>query len=426
MVEFRERVRPALEQAGRVPALPGVGVINTHDEDGLALALAAIPCRGGEKWIKMMETLASVAQASAPSDMRVGMFRAWVATFTKGRRINAATIHWLRSGLRDLTAPGQCLSEIQRHVGLGHLPRGEFIHELLAECASIRKQFPHLDRFVRMLESEAQYALGMQSDPLSRNANQIFAIPQQSARLWRELVNAEDLELGRAVTREILKGIGEMCRIVLGGEGMITVNLMVYAEARLFSERRLKPALLGNEIARQLWDGHEQYQTRGYLSVVEETTEHPQYIGFWVPDVRENPKALMPGAPHAYKTGEVQRLAVWDLPPFPINHGKMEQRWLDYLEGRVEGGFQEQMVVSLPVRDPRGSNPVLGVVNVNIQSSDPWERIMSRSWRNLLWDQVVYWIACLLPLLRTLYSPERLGFVGPRAQLALKPLDVAR
>jgi len=87
-----------------------------------------------------------------------------------------------------------------------------------------------------------------------------------------------------------------------------------------------------------------------------------------------------------------------DLPAFPIPDNNMARRWQRYMRGDDPGTFTFKLCISIPVESryaAEAENQPVAVVNVNIQSEEPWPRALSRSWRDLLDRFVEPWTALL-------------------------------
>lgn len=358
----------------------------------------AIPRPRWRPWLASLEDLHVGIKG-----VKIGGLRKVFRKATEPGRYGLAAWKWLRPnrpcpGLDELPA-------IQAFAGLEHVHAQTFALRLMNRCREIVREHPQLERWVLLRIAALEYVVHPVSAPIPDE------LRDSSIMLRASLFQAQHLcwqapkdagLLARRILSRAMEGAARAAVQAFGaGEGTLSSNLMVPMKGpTIFAPTDVARA--NHERAEELWRGLD-FERR--LVIVGET-RRAMHLGFWVPLVRGDRDALLPGAPTAFDHGEGAAVFKDDLPALVGFPAAVEARWRSFMTER----FRDRLFVALPFRAPDGTGAHVtpAVLNVNVSASDigPWRRAYHPEWLRFARDRVQPFVEIAFGALMVILAQE--------------------
>jgi hypothetical protein len=289
-------------------------------------------------------------------------------------------------GLGDLHA-------LKHQCQLDDLDDKQFAERLKFHCTQILHDHPSLTIWIERRSSLLEYVLHPPSTTPSYATQQVaqglrhgittaFSYMAAGVREAPLLERAE--EIADDVGFQALDAAAvEASAILGGGRSNAKANLMVPVRMRTPFLADVPPPLQETAGARHATEIWSKCNIAEECMVVAAQTEGAGHMGFWVPLIKGEGGANLPGAAAAYFLKQGDAVFRDDLPYLVGFPEAANSTWLDYMNKH----FPEDLFVSLrflvPTRPGTHSGSgVAAVLNVNVQPSDKsvWRRAYHREW----------------------------------------------
>jgi hypothetical protein len=313
--------------------------------------------------------------------VKIGVPSGFWRALTESFRYGFAAWRWLRPNepchvLRDI-------EQIRVAAGLDHVDLRTFAVRLIEAIKETMRLHPQLRRWGELRIAALDY-LADPPKPADQGLSDL-AVTLRNA-LWRAHHLAwhapeRGLNMVDDVLAQAMQAAAISATQALGIEGSscVSANLMVpFSQLDSFVPNE------NWETASRLWEGLDSSKR---LVIVAET-EGSSHAGFWVPLVKGEGGAVLPGGPTAHVHLEGDVVFKDDLPPLKAFGERVEARWKSFM---MES-FRQRLFVSIPFRAPNGAGSYIApaVLNVNADANDlaRWRRAFHREWRAVARERV--------------------------------------
>ncbi len=287
------------------------------------------------------------------------------------------------------------MGDFQESVGLKKLRRDEFCTRVEYYCQLLRDESPLLSRHIEARIAELEFVYLADSTQVRYYSElEIYQrdVLSNAIRMAKEATDAVDH--ANSTLTKILPAIAAVFRKVLDPLSEEEVNVNANFMAVVDLQRKVNvpevPGLIGkygkNDAtvrATDLWEDLDPEVDRVFVITNDSDVNHR--IGFWIPDIIEDNKMMIPGAPAAFHQKIPDAVFIDDAPELPVGPIATKRKWEQYLTDKGDGGFRDDMFISIPIlaRARHDADPsVVGIVNVNCRGYH-WPRAYSRSWLKL-------------------------------------------
>ena len=308
-------------------------------------------------WWPLAPSVATVVEEAA------GEYKPLVQVFANGYRslsekyrIDLAAWKWLRPA-QPLMQVAE-VRDLRASVGLHYMsPVSKFTKSVIVRCREYARNNPELQLWIRRRISLLELV-----DRLPDEQDTFDAIAQSFQFRYSTIIHSlyQDqgtaIRLSRELTSDALRSAALAALDVLcidTSQLDFDANLMVPVDPSV------GPEVFGDRWKQSidLWDDEKEKR----LVVVAETSA--KYYGFWVPLLRGDENASLPGAPTAYRYGKGSAVFRDDLPVFHNFPKKLKNKWDAY----VEGEYKHDMFISIPLMFAKADGAkTVAVMNIDL------------------------------------------------------------
>jgi hypothetical protein len=317
--------------------------------------------------------------------VNIGFVKRIYRAASEGWRYSVAAWRWLRPARPALKL--ESLPGLQSLVGMDHVGVDTFATCLIEQCNETARDHPGLALWIANRVALLEYI----ARPPAAPDEDLKVAPMALGRLMMQAQykRTADPEGAVALAQEVLSramhGAAHAVRSAFGAEDVdLNANLMFRCPHRPPIAAGDTRAQANARCGESLW-GPQPADTPCLVIVAESTNS--RHLGFWIPMIKDEAGACLPGAPLAFTNRVGAAVFKDDLPPLKSFGGGLELRWLSYMATE----FRDMLFVSVPFRIPRGGKgrDTVAVLNVNVTPNDiaPWRRAYHAEWLKLARDR---------------------------------------